>query len=228
MMRRSGAAAFRPKPFLKWAGGKRQILDELLSRLPPDFRAYHEPMLGGGALFFELAAQGRICKAVLSDWNEDLICAYAAVQERTPELIVSLKKRVYDPDEYYRVRALDPGRLDPVERASLRRAPFESVLDAAKARDFVYLDPPYYPVSKTANFSAYEKSGFGAAEHRRLRDVFAALTRKGCYAMLSNSHSDFTLKLFGGFRIATVQAARAVNSKSSGRGPVREIIVRNY
>jgi len=61
---------------LKWAGGKSQLLGELLQGVPHDYGAYHEPFVGGGALFFELARQGKLTSAYLSDINQSLVDVY--------------------------------------------------------------------------------------------------------------------------------------------------------
>lgn len=98
-----------PRPFLKWAGGKAQILPELLSRLPGDFGAYHEPFLGGGALFFALVREGRLKgkKVFLSDSNPDLVNAFRVVRDNPKELIRLLKdyQGKNTRDDYYRIRA---------------------------------------------------------------------------------------------------------------------------
>jgi DNA adenine methylase len=110
----------------------------------------------------------------------------------------------------------------------IQREPFEAVLTESKKGDFVYLDPPYFPVSKTASFSSYARGGFRAEDHERLCDVFARLDKKGCFVMLSNSHTPFTRKLYQRWKVETVSANRSVNSDGSGRGAVKEILVRNY
>lgn len=112
------------RPFLKWAGGKRQLLPELTSRLPARFPAqagrYHEPFVGGGALFFWLAANGKLPKqgARLSDINKELVNAYQVVRDRVETLLTLLGAFVNDEDFYYQVRAQDPAKLDPVQRAA--------------------------------------------------------------------------------------------------------------
>jgi DNA adenine methylase len=267
------------RPFLKWAGGKRQLLGQLVKRLPPSFHAYHEPFLGGGALFFELAGETprRFEKAYLSDLNEELIETYQVVQTRVEDLIVSLKKHDHNREYYNHLRSSNP--KDIIERASrliylnrtcynglyrvnskggfnvpfgnyrnpkicdeenlracsralkgvvLGSHPFDSLLRHARKGDFVYFDPPYHPVSKTANFAAYGKAGFDEKDHHKLKDVFVTLDKKKCSVMLSNSYAPFTRKLFQEYEPEIVQATRLVNSKASARGPVKEIIVRNY
>lgn len=110
----------------------------------------------------------------------------------------------------------------------IARRHFSTVLDHAQPGDFVYFDPPYHPVSPTANFTAYDRSGFGPEDQRQLRDVFAALGERGVRAMLSNSDTPFIREQYAEFRVEQVMAARAVNSKANGRGKVAEVIVRNY
>lgn len=114
------------RPFLKWAGGKGQLLPELTSRLPARFRRYHEPFVGGGALFFHLWNQGLLKGgAVLSDYNPELIECYEAVRDSPEELIaclLELRPRFGDKEFFYQIRAWDrqPGfRERPkVERAA--------------------------------------------------------------------------------------------------------------
>jgi DNA adenine methylase len=108
------------RPFVKWAGGKRQLLPDLLHRVPECFRHYHEPFVGGGALFFALTEQNRLDgKAVrLTDINVELINTYRVVRDRVETLISLLSTFQNDESFYYHIRALDLGQLDPVQRAA--------------------------------------------------------------------------------------------------------------
>lgn len=105
---------------------------------------------------------------------------------------------------------------------------FDSLLSRAREGDFVYMDPPYAPVSATSSFTSYASDGFGAQDQRRLRDVFEALDARGCKLMLSNSDVPFIRELYAKWRIDVVRAPRAINSKGSKRGKVNEVVVRNY
>jgi DNA adenine methylase len=105
-------------PVLKWAGGKSQLLPELLRRLPHDFGSYHEPFVGGGALFFELASQARLTTAHLSDINQSLIDVYIALRESVEQVIELLKQHKHEESYYYEIRALDPDKLTLPERAA--------------------------------------------------------------------------------------------------------------
>jgi len=109
-----------PRPFLKWAGGKGQLLPDLIARLPECFAAYHEPHVGSGALFFTLASHGVPSQAYLSDVNPALIDTYLAVRDQVEDVIAILKKhqKKHDRDYYYLVRAIDPSRLTLAGRAA--------------------------------------------------------------------------------------------------------------
>lgn len=116
-------------------------------------------------------------------------------------------------------------RLQGVE---LGVASFECVLDHVRAGDFVYLDPPYEPVSKTSSFQAYTGDGFARAEQVRLREVFDELSRRGVFAMLSNSSTSEVRALYRPWAVVEVLAPRSVNCAGSRRGAVRELVIRNY
>lgn len=99
----------RAQPFIKWAGGKRQLLKELTADLPT-FKAYHEPFVGGGALFFELSNMSLIKEAHLYDYNEELVNAYETVKNNPIELMKELEKPIYKNDEatFYKMRTWKP------------------------------------------------------------------------------------------------------------------------
>ena len=269
-------------PFLKWVGGKRQVLPELLPRLPIAFQNYWEPFVGGGALFFQLSDRLRRAAqaAHLSDMNGALITTYQVVQSRLPELMVALQQHAASHTQdakthYYAVRALNP--VDPVEVAarfiylnrtcfnglwrvnqsgkfnvpmgayknpaianfdtlqasstalqgvSLAHQPYQNI--APSAGDFVYFDPPYDPLTKTASFTAYGKDKFGDAEQIALRDKMDALTQQGVLVMLSNSNTPLIQSLYKNYTVDVIQAGRAIAAATSSRAPVQEVIVRNY
>jgi DNA adenine methylase len=263
-------------PFLKWAGGKSKLLDAILHKLPKAIDHYFEPFLGGGALFFALANDGRFRRAVLCDRNADLVDTYLAVRDDVEEVIRHLREHRHDEGHFYRVRALDPAALPLAERAArtiylnrtcynglyrvnragrfnvpfgryespricdaagLRRASealqaaeilcadFEAVVAGARPGDAVYFDPPYFPISATSSFTAYDPYPFGEREHCRLARVHRALASRGVASVLSNSDCAFTRELFAGLRVETVHAARAINSVAKRRGKVSELLV---
>ena len=89
------------KPFIKWVGGKRQLLPELRARIPSSFGTYHEPFVGGGALFFDLAPK----RAILSDANERLVRTYRAIRDSVERVIALLKTYPHDRDFFEQLRA---------------------------------------------------------------------------------------------------------------------------
>lgn len=106
--------AVKPQPFLKWAGGKTQLMHELLKRIPKKYSAYFEPFIGGGALFFALAPK----QSAIADINGDLVNSYEAVRDCPEEVIEALSKYVNDKDFYYEVRAQNQEELSPTDRAA--------------------------------------------------------------------------------------------------------------
>ena len=115
------------------------------------------------------------------------------------------------------------------------RARFERSLERAGAGDFVYLDPPYAPLSKTARFTSYTAEGFDAADQQRLRDDVVSLARRGCHVVLSNStapevralYEDSDEVIAAGLRCYKIPARRAINSNRMGRGIVEEYVITN-
>ena len=133
---------------------------------------------------------------------------------------------------YANPRILDTEGLlaasEALQNAEIKRAGFEDLLENARPGDFVYLDPPYAPLTETANFTAYAQDGFGAKEQTMLRDVYRALDRRGCRLMLSNSDVPMIRELYREWRIDTVMAPRAVSCDAKSRNSVSEVVVRNY
>ncbi|MUG04410.1 Dam family site-specific DNA-(adenine-N6)-methyltransferase [Bombella sp. ESL0378] len=267
-----------PKPFVKWAGGKRQLVAILQEELPEAFNTYYEPFLGGGALFFSQLPQ----KAAISDINSHLINAYTIIRDELPCLLQALSKHQNTPDYFYAIRAQDPTTLSKVEQASrfiflnktcfnglyrenkkgqfntpfgkyknpnildatnltaihgylneksisISRHDYKKVRSTAQKGDFVYLDPPYVPLTPTANFSSYTKQGFTLQDQEDLAALFKELSHKGVKAMLSNSNTEIVRELYRDFDIKTVSAKRAINCKGGSRGKEpNEVIVKNY
>ncbi|MGH8001262.1 MAG: DNA adenine methylase, partial [Brasilonema sp.] len=113
--------------------------------------------------------------------------------------------------------------------AEIKVRSFEEVLnDASSQEDFVYFDPPYYPVSATSNFTSYSRYNFNENEQNRLRDVFIELAKRGVKVMLSNSDTSFIRNLYKDFHIHTVLAGRAINSNANKRGKINELLITSY
>lgn len=270
------------KPVVKWAGGKRQIVDQIVKYVPPTFSTYYEPFLGGGAVLLALQPE----RAVVNDINCELINLYQVVQNNVEELIEELKQYKNEAAYFYTIRALDRDKeryseLTPVQRAAriiyLNRtcynglfrvnkagqfnAPFgrykcpnivneitlravsryfnraritftcqdfEVVLKGARQGDFAYLDPPYDPVSTTANFTGYDRGGFDQEEQIRLKEVCDNLHARGVKFLLSNSATEFIRDLYKSYRIEIIQAKRVINSRAAKRGNIDEVLVMNF
>lgn len=110
----------------------------------------------------------------------------------------------------------------------LARAPFEATLTEAGEGDFVYLDPPYEPLSSTANFCSYAATGFSAADQKRLRDASKAAADRGAKVMVSNSDTPLIRSLYRDWTIERISAPRSVSCKVATREPVTELIIRSY
>lgn len=267
----------RAKPFLKWAGGKTRLLGTLSELLPDDIRTYYEPFLGGGALFFHLALQGRFRSAVLNDVNPELVNCYRVVRDSAPELVEELGDLEVSKAVFEELRRVDPTSLSPVRRAArmlylnktafnglyrvnrsgrfnvpwgaydrpkvldepnlvacsrllqestqVRDGDFVASVQTASSGDVVYFDPPYVPLSPTANFESYTKDGFSRSDHERLATCVRDLARRGVKVLVSNSDTPVVRELYAGFQILTVRMRRNISSKGDGRGPVNEVIV---
>jgi DNA adenine methylase len=268
-----------PKPFVKWAGGKSQLLPELVERLPKQYEKYFEPFAGGAALFFHLRPR----KAFLVDTNENLINTYRVIQDRVEDLIDDLKQHIYDRDYYNRIRDMDRteayqtwsdvqkasrliylnktcynglyrvnsrgefntpfGRYSnptilnaanlracscALQKTKLVTGSFLSIAKRITSKDFVYFDPPYSPLSATANFTGYSQGGFDALMQEKLRDFCDHLDRRGVRFMLSNSSAPLILELYRSYKVEFVFASRTINSKAKDRGKIPEVIVTNY
>jgi DNA adenine methylase len=280
---RTGPARRPGRPFLKWAGGKGQLLEAFASLYPPaaSVTGYHEPFLGSGAVFFDVKRRLSPRRIALADSNGELIETYQAIRDQVDHVIRELQRhaRRHGREHYYEVRdqrtqdlfpaaraarliylnrtcfnglyrvnssgqfnvpmgryvnptILDADNLRAVnaclQRTRLATGHFREVLDRARPDDFIYFDPPYVPVSATANFTGYTRGAFGPADQEELAAVYRALDARGCRLMLSNSDTPAARRLYTGFRIERLNARRAINSKAERRGPVGELVVLNY
>lgn len=137
------------------------------------------------------------------------------------------KPRLYDAQNLAAVS-------ERLQRAQVFADSFEATLAKVEPGDFVYLDPPYEPVSRTSHFTAYSAGKFDLDDQARLRDAIADAhrrTRGRARLMLSNSSAPELVALYTsvpGFTIHHVRGSRAISAKSSGRGEVGEIVVTNY
>ena len=272
-------------PFVKWVGGKRQLLPQLMKYLPEHYGTYYEPFAGGSALLFQLHPKN----AVINDADTELMNAYQQVKDHPQELINQLTV-LFDNDSkenYLKVRSVDRSdkieSYTPLQRASrliyLNKAgfngmwrvnskgqnnvpygkhgtmhvpaqtilndsqyfnqnniqflstDFESAVENAKSGDFVYFDPPYFPLSETSNFTSYTKTGFTYQDHLRLRELVLKLANKGVQVMVSNSYIGPTFEMYLDYpnlHVHKIYANRSINSDATHRGKVPEMLVTSY
>lgn len=114
-----------------------------------------------------------------------------------------------------------------LQGVTIELAPFGHIGDRAQAGDFIYFDPPYYPLSTTSSFTAYTRHAFGDAEHVQLHDLFVNLQRRGIRAAVSNSDCPRIRELYAEFNIVEIAAGRAINSRSDRRGEIKELLILN-
>ena len=274
------------QPFVKWVGGKRGLLSQIVPLIPKEFNNYFEPFVGGGALFFELYSLGLLKdkNVYLFDINSELINAYNIVKSNPSDLVKELKKfkEKHSKEFYYEVRAWDreekflkrseieratrfiylnktcfnglyrvnskgyhnvpigsyknPNICDELviynasealQNATILNSSYKEVLLHAKENDFVYFDPPYYPLTPTSSFTSYNENTFLDKEQKELFEAFDKLAKQNSHVMHSNSDTDFINELYKEFEIRNIQANRFINSKSSGRGKISEVLVKN-
>lgn len=129
--------------------------------------------------------------------------------------------KVYNPDLLRSVSVA-------LQSAQIEVRPFDTVVDYAKPSDFIYLDPPYYPLSPTSNFTAYNYCSFNEFDQIRLKDKFVELAGRGVKVMLSNSDCLFIRELYNNFKINEILASRAINSNAGKRGKITELLITSY
>lgn len=263
------------KPIMKWAGGKTQMLKDILPQIPEYTGKYIEPFFGGGALFFALAPEN----AVIADSNPELINMYVQVANDVDGVINILHTYQNTEEMFYEVRALDWMDLSKTEAAArtiyLNRTCFNGLyrvnrkgqfntpfgkyknpticdeellrvvskqlqkatiicgdyLDVLKQYalpgDFVFLDPPYVPVSEYADFKRYTKEQFYEDDHRNLAEEVKRLQKLGCYVILTNSDHPLVHELYQDFEIQIVDTKRAISSKGNSRKG-KDVIVKAF
>jgi DNA adenine methylase len=116
-------------------------------------------------------------------------------------------------------------------QSEIRQADFTQVLNyATNSDDFVFLDPPYYPISSTSYFTSYSQNSFGEKDQERLRNTCAELARRGVKVVVCNSDSQFIKELYQeiGFNIHFIEAARSINSNTKKRGMIKELLITSY
>lgn len=269
-------------PILKWVGGKRQLLSEIIPLIDESCDNYVEPFIGGGAVLFRLQPK----KAIINDYNTELINVYRTVRDDLDGLVALLKKheKYNSSDYYYEVRALDRtpdfDKMSNSEKAariiylnktcynglyrvnslgqfnspygkyknpnivnevvlraiskylngneiSIRSGDYKDVLNDIEKNSFVYLDPPYMPISSSFSFTGYTEGGFGYDKQVELKEECDKLNSKGVHFLQSNSDCEEIRELYKAYRIKIVKANRAINSDAKKRGQINEVLIYN-
>lgn len=289
------------KPFVKWAGGKSQLLNEIRAKYPKKIDKYCEPFVGGGAVLLDVLANCQPKEVLINDINGELVNTYSQIKNNVDKLIKMLsemqesfwskndvdRKGMYtskrDRFNDIKVNGDDKINLEKaalfiflnktcfnglyrVNRKGLFNVPIGSyknppICDAENLKNiskllqnvqikcgdysecedfidentFVYIDPPYRPLTATASFTSYSENEFGDKEQIELGKFVDKISAKGAKVVVSNSdpkNSDendcFFDDLYSRYTVKRVSAKRMINSKASGRGSIKELIICNF
>ncbi len=288
------------KPFIKWVGGKTQLLPEIRQRYPENITRYCEPFVGGGAVLFDVLQTFHPNEVLINDINPELINLYEKIRDNCEPLIQLLehfqkeyletpeadrqnlylgKRATYNhfieernPEHNLEKAALFIylnktcfNGLYRVNRNGLFNVPFNRaknplICDSENIREcsqllqnvqmhvgdysycrnfidentFVYLDPPYRPLTESSSFTSYNENGFSDVQQIELGSFITEMAHKGALIVASNSdphnaneQDEFFDNLYADFNIERVQAARMVNSNARRRGPINELLISN-
>ena len=287
------------KPFIKWAGGKSQLLDDIRKKYPDKIDKYCEPFVGGGAVLLDILSNFSPEQVLINDINPELINTYSQIRDNVDEIIDFLEKMqsefwALDKDErktyyygkrdrfnelilksvqtaeqaalfiflnktcfngLYRVNAkglynvpmgdykkppiCDPENLRYIsgllQNTKIKCGDYRECAEFIDSDTFVYIDPPYRPLNETSSFTSYAKTEFGDQQQIELGHFIDEISAKGAKVVASNSDpkntndsDDFFDVLYGKYIINRVQATRMINSKSSGRGALNELLICNF
>lgn len=267
-------------PILKWVGGKRQLLADIIPLINKNCSTYVEPFVGGGAVFFELQPK----KAIINDYNAELINVYEVVRDFPEELIALLEEhtRENSEDYFYNLRALDRNaeytEMSSIQKAAriiylnktcynglyrvnsagqfnspygkyknpnivnattiramskylqnpkitIKQGDYREVLKGLRKGAFVYMDPPYMPISSSSSFTGYTENGFSYEQQIALKNECDRLKEKGISFIQSNSDCPEIRELYKEYDIRTVQARRNINSAANKRGEIKEVLI---
>lgn len=267
------------RPLLKWAGGKRSLTERIINLFSHNTKSksYHEPFIGGGAVFFILEPE----KGSINDINSRLMNFYKIVRDHPYKLIEQASIYKYEKTEYYKRRArFNEKPKNKIEEAALflylnrtgynglyrvnskgdfnvpfgryknpsivnkerilaankilqnirfHNEDFTYVINEVEKGDLCYLDPPYFPTSKTANFTTYSRGGFQLYDQKRLKTLCIELTDVGVLFVQSNSDTKFIRELYEttDFELMDLKTNRLISSKVSTRSSGYELLITN-
>ncbi|MCR5062633.1 MAG: DNA adenine methylase [Treponema sp.] len=288
------------KPFIKWVGGKSQLLNEIKKKYPLEFKKYCEPFVGGGAVLFDILSSMHPETVLINDINKELINTYTQIKNNCDGMINQLseiqtlykshsleenKTFFYEKRQRYNELKVNGNDVENLEKAALfiflnktcfnglyrvnskglfnvpfnnaknpllcdeenlrvcsevlqnvemRVGDYKQCIDFIDSNTFVYIDPPYRPLTQTAAFTSYSENGFTDKEQRELGDFITEISNKGAMVLASNSdpknsdiNDDFFDDLYSKFEIKRVSAARMINSNAKKRGAINELLISN-
>lgn len=287
------------KPFIKWAGGKSQLLDAIRQKYPSKIERYCEPFVGGGAVLLDVLANHKPKEVLINDINPELINTYFQIRDNVEHVISMLsemqskfwnmddeKRKEYFYSQRDRFNELIKDAVSTEEKAALfifinktcfnglyrvngkglynvpmgsyKKPPicdadnirlisgllqgvtincgdYSECTDFIDNNTFVYIDPPYRPLSETSSFTSYAKTEFGDEQQIQLGHFFEKISQKGAKVVASNSdpkntdeEDNFFDDIYKMFIIKRVAATRMINSNSKGRGTINELLICNY
>lgn len=288
------------KPFVKWVGGKSQLLEEIRKKYPQKIEKYCEPFVGGGAVLFDILKKFQPKEVLINDINKELINTYYQVKNNCEELINQLnelqtqykklgqedrKVLFYEKRTRYNALKVNGDELENLEKATLFiflnktcfnglyrvnskglfNVPFNNaknplICDAENLRlcsqvlqnvilktgdykecesfidekTFVYIDPPYRPLTQTSAFTSYSENQFLDKEQIELAQFIDNIAKKGSTILASNSdpknsneEDNFFDNLYSNFEIERVSASRMINANPEKRGAINELLITN-
>ena len=288
------------KPFVKWVGGKSQLLEEIREKYPSKIEKYCEPFVGGGAVLFDVLSRYQPETVLINDINKELINTYVQIKYNCTEMIDQLselqtaykshsleenKAFFYEKRTRYNELKVNGNDAENLEKAVLFiflnktcfnglyrvnskgmfNVPFnnaknpllcdkDNLLACSKLlqnvemqigdykecinfidkETFVYIDPPYRPITQTSAFTSYSENGFSDKEQIELGRFITEISDKGAYILASNSdpknadkNDNFFDELYSNFEIERVSASRMINSNAKKRGTINEILISN-
>ena len=288
-------------PFVKWAGGKTQLLPEIRKHYPHGIKKYCEPFVGGGAVLFDVLQKCRPEEVLINDINAELINTYAEIKNNCELLIQQLseiqqkyksqtleenKIFFYEKRNRYNELKINENYTENLEKAALfiflnktcfnglyrvnkkgefnvpfnnaknplicdeenlkacskllqnvqmKAADYSNCKDFIDSETFVYLDPPYRPLTESSSFTSYNENGFNDLKQIELAEFVEIISDKGAKILLSNSdpknisaEDNFFDDLYRKFKMERINAARAINSDALKRGKISEILVSNF
>lgn len=288
------------KPFVKWVGGKSQLLEEIREKYPLKIEKYCEPFVGGGAVLFDILSKFQPKEILINDINKELINTYTQIKNNCEKIISQLsnlqyiyknqsieknKEFYYEKRTWYNELIVNGNNSENLEKAALFiflnktcfnglyrvnskglfNVPFNNaknplVCDEENLRacskllqnvemkvgdykecesfidkkTFVYMDPPYRPLTQTASFTSYSENGFTDKEQIELGKFITEISKKGAMILASNSdpknadiNDNFFDDLYSAFEVERVSASRMINSNAKKRDAVNELLISN-